>query len=237
MPGNPHECWSLSFFNADASCPTGLKLAALLEASARAARPVPKDRQRQLLDSGTLNVSSTIARIALGGDPNTVGVEQHNNWAYVGEKDDQIISVIDLINRALSGTFTIPARSAPCCSTSKANCCLSRSTKTTSSSVLKRVSVSCFPSRCPDAKQMTLTTLILTTRRNSWAAKVRRLTATTPAQRALRMVYSFTKDRSEHESNRARGRFFTVLKIIYDDPLDYPLDCGSAETSHRLCDR
>ena len=68
----------------------------------RAARPVLKDGQ--LLDSGT------IARIALGGDPNTVGVEQHNHWAYVGEKDDQIISLIDLINRALSGTFTTPGK-------------------------------------------------------------------------------------------------------------------------------
>ena len=54
--------------------------------------------------------TGTIARVALGGDPNTVGVEQHNSWAYVGEKDDQIISLIDLINRALSGTFTIPGR-------------------------------------------------------------------------------------------------------------------------------
>ena len=116
MPGKPHECWSLSLFSADAYCPTGLKLAALLEASVRAARPVPKDGQRQLLDSGTLNVTGTIARIALGGEPNPVGVEQHNNWAYVGggggagAGDDQIISLIDLINRALSGTFTIPGK-------------------------------------------------------------------------------------------------------------------------------
>lgn len=54
--------------------------------------------------------TGAIARIALGGDPNSVGVEQHNHWAYVGEKDDQIIPLIDLIDRTLSGNFTIPRK-------------------------------------------------------------------------------------------------------------------------------
>ena len=59
-----------------------------------------------LIDPAT----GTIARIALGGEPNTVGVEQHNSWAYVGGKDDRIIALIDLIDRALSGYFTISGK-------------------------------------------------------------------------------------------------------------------------------
>ena len=54
--------------------------------------------------------TGTIARVVLGGDPNTVGIEQNNNWAYIGEKDDRIISLIELIGRALSGYFTIPGK-------------------------------------------------------------------------------------------------------------------------------
>ncbi len=52
--------------------------------------------------------NGVVTRVALGGDPNTTGVEQHINWAYIGEKDDQIISLVDLIDRALAGYFTIP---------------------------------------------------------------------------------------------------------------------------------